>query len=342
MRIRRRALLGATLGATAFGAAGCGLTFRRSAPRAERPVTVSATALPSFLRSEPERVQFGRLRYRGGLSLTSEDAGFGGFSALWRSADGRDLVSVSDNAQWLAARVVEADGRAAGLAEARMAPILGETGQPLVDGRAFDTESLAMAGGEAFVGIERVHEVRRFAFARDGLLARGEPIPTPPDMKRLPGNAGLEALAVAPPGHALAGSLLGISEQARRAQNAPTKGWVLTGPRPFGFDVVRTGNYDVTDLAFLPTGEALLLERRFDLFWGIACRIRQIAPDAFRAGALVDGPTIFEADRSHELDNMEGLAIHRDGATGATILTLVSDDNFMPFQRTLLLEFVLS
>lgn len=342
MRIRRRALLGATLGATAFGVAGCGLAFRRSAPRVERDLTIAAAAIPSFLRTEPERVQFGRLRYRRGLSLTSDDAGFGGFSALWRSADGRELVSVSDNAQWLTAQAVEDGSGIAGLAAARMAPLLDEAGRPLVDGRSFDTESLAMVGGEAFVGIERVHEVRRFAFGRDGVSARGERIPTPPDMKRLPGNAGLEALGVAPPGHALAGSLVGISEQARRTQNAPTKGWVLTGPRQFGFDVVRTGNYDVTDLGFLPSGEALLLERRFDIFWGIACRIRLLAPDVFRPGALVDGPVIFEADRSHEIDNMEGIAIHRDGSTGETVVTLVSDDNFMPFQRTLILEFVLS
>jgi hypothetical protein len=37
---------------------------------------------------------------------------------------------------------------------------------------------------------------------------------------------------------------------------------------------------------------------------------------------------------------MEGIALHRN-ASGETILTLISDDNFLPFQRTLLLQFAL-
>jgi hypothetical protein len=37
---------------------------------------------------------------------------------------------------------------------------------------------------------------------------------------------------------------------------------------------------------------------------------------------------------------MEGLAVHRSAA-GDVVLTLVSDDNFSPVQRTLLLQFTL-
>ena len=38
------------------------------------------------------------------------------------------------------------------------------------------------------------------------------------------------------------------------------------------------------------------------------------------------------------MDNFEGLALRRDRA-GRTLLYLVSDDNFVPLQRTLLLQF---
>ena len=41
-----------------------------------------------------------------------------------------------------------------------------------------------------------------------------------------------------------------------------------------------------------------------------------------------------------QIDNMEGLSVHRD-ARGALVLTLISDDNFSPLQRTLLLQFTL-
>jgi hypothetical protein len=37
---------------------------------------------------------------------------------------------------------------------------------------------------------------------------------------------------------------------------------------------------------------------------------------------------------------MEGIAAHR-GASGETIITLISDDNFSALQRTLLLQFAL-
>ena len=56
---------------------------------------------------------------------------------------------------------------------------------------------------------------------------------------------------------------------------------------------------------------------------------------------MVDGPVLFEADLGYEIDNMEGLSVHR-GAGGETVLTLVSDDNFSLLQRTLLLQFTLA
>ena len=42
-----------------------------------------------------------------------------------------------------------------------------------------------------------------------------------------------------------------------------------------------------------------------------------------------------------EIDNMEGLAVHRSPRSD-TVLTLISDDNFSSFlQRTILLQFTL-
>ena len=55
---------------------------------------------------------------------------------------------------------------------------------------------------------------------------------------------------------------------------------------------------------------------------------------------VVDGPVLFEADLGYEIDNMEGLSVHR-GVSGEIVLTLISDDNFSVLQRTLLLQFTL-
>ena len=49
---------------------------------------------------------------------------------------------------------------------------------------------------------------------------------------------------------------------------------------------------------------------------------------------------LIEADLNYQIDNMEGIAVHRN-AGGETIVTLVSDDNFSFVQRNLLLQFKL-
>ena len=344
MRLRRRGVLGLGLGGVgALALAGAHHVLARTPGSDELvDITVRATPIPTFAPREPEQRRFGSLSFRSGVVLSSDEPGFGGLSALWRSADGASLVAVSDKAQWLTGTVTYADGRLAGLGGVRMAPILGADGEPLRRGPAYDTESLAMADGVAYVGIERVHEVRRFAWARDGVQARGEPVAIPDEVKRIvPSNDSFEAVAVAPLAHPLAGSVIAIAENLRTGDDGPTRGWVLTGDRRFGFDVARSNGFDITDLAFLPTGEALLLERRFRVLTGVACRIRRISRDAFRPDAPLDGPTIFEAASGHEIDNMEGLAIHRDGAGGQLVVTLLSDNNFSLLQRTLLLEFAL-
>jgi hypothetical protein len=90
----------------------------------------------------------------------------------------------------------------------------------------------------------------------------------------------------------------------------------------------------------LPDGDLLLLERKFAWLGGIGIRIRRIALAAIAPGAIVDGPSIFDADLGQEIDNFEGLDVHVT-PEGDTVLTLVSDDNFSAIQRTLLVQFTL-
>jgi hypothetical protein len=90
----------------------------------------------------------------------------------------------------------------------------------------------------------------------------------------------------------------------------------------------------------LPSGDLLLLERKFSLLGGIGIRIRRIALSSVAPGAVIDGPAIFTADLGNEIDNMEGVDAHVT-PEGETVLTLVSDDNFSMIQRNLLLQFTL-
>ena len=70
-------------------------------------------------------------------------------------------------------------------------------------------------------------------------------------------------------------------------------------------------------------------------------RLCRLAAGEIEPGARLTGQTLIEADFGFEIDNMEGLALHR-GAGGETVLTMISDDNFNHMlQRTLLLQFTL-
>ncbi len=90
----------------------------------------------------------------------------------------------------------------------------------------------------------------------------------------------------------------------------------------------------------LPSGDLLVLERKFSWLSGIGIRIRRIPLKSVGPGALVDGPAIFEADLGQEVDNMEAIDAHIT-PEGDTVLTLVSDDNFSMVQRNLILQFTL-
>src|SRR6201999_78724 len=97
---------------------------------------------------------------------------------------------------------------------------------------------------------------------------------------------------------------------------------------------------DISDAVLLPSGDLLVLERKFSWLAGVGIRIRRIALKSLAPGAIVDGPSIFNADLGQEIDNMEGIDA-RVTADGDTVLTMVSDDNFSLLQRTLLLQFTL-
>jgi hypothetical protein len=54
---------------------------------------------------------------------------------------------------------------------------------------------------------------------------------------------------------------------------------------------------------------------------------------------VVTGEAVGTLAAPMAVDNLEGIAVERVG--GRTIVWLISDDNFLPFQRTLLLKFAL-
>jgi hypothetical protein len=254
--------------------------------------------------------------------------------------DGAHFLSVTDHGSWLRGRIVYRGGRPAGVTDAEMAPILGADGKPLAGHGWYDTESLTQdSDGMVYAGIERVEQIVRFDVRRDGLRARGEPIAVPPDFKTFTYNKSLECLAAPPKGAPLAGSLIAVTEHSLD-EAGNHRAFVLKGAQVTRFSVKRSDEFDVSDCTVLPPADLLLLERRLSPLLGFAIRIRRLHLADIKEGALADGAPLIVADLGYQIDNMEGIGVHRN-AQGEAIITLVSDDNFSAIQRNLLLQFAL-
>ena len=310
------------------------------------PISIEVNARPiaSFDMRDRSHLRFGSLQYRSGLVLTSSFPGFGGLSGLRLDATGERFISFSDKGNWFTGRIVYQGNEMTGLADVEAAPMIGPDGRPITARGWFDSESIAINGSQIYnsqiyIGLERVNQVLRFDFSKGFTRARGEVVPMPPAVKKLPYNKGLEALVFVPKGQPLAGTLIALSERGLDP-DGNLIAFLVGGPTPGQFSVRRTEKFDISDATLLPSGELLVLERKFSLVEGLHVRIRHIALKSLAPGALVDGPVIFEADLGDEVDNMEGIDSFVT-PEGDTVLTMISDDNFSMIQRTLLLQFVL-
>jgi len=345
---RRRLLTGAAAGLSTLAApniAHAQFSGSKSAAKDETFVTapvsidVSARQIASFDPRDRSHVRFGSLEWRSGLVLTSAFRGFGGLSGLRLDPKGEKFIALSDKGSWFTGRIVHAGREMTGVADVEASPMLGPDGRPITARGWFDSESIALDGSLVYVGLERVNQVLRFDFSKGFTRAVGEVVPMPPAVKKLPYNKGLEALVVVPKGQPLAGTLIAISERGLDPQGNIIA-FLVGRPSPGPFAVRRTNNFDVSDALLLPSGDLLILERKFSWLAGIGIRIRRIPLKSIAPGAVVDGPSIFDADLGQEIDNMEGIDAHVTDE-GDTVLTMVSDDNFSLLQRTLLLQFTL-
>jgi hypothetical protein len=304
-------------------------------------IEVNARPIPHFEPRDRARTRFGSLDYRSGLVLTSPLRGFGGLSGFrFLDPKGERFLAMSDQGTWFTGRIRYSGRTMTGLDDVEAAPVLNAEGRPITEKRLwYDTEALARDGDLVYVGLERVNQIMRFDFAKGGTRARGEVLPTPPGVRKLPYNKGLEALVFVPKGQPLAGTLIALSEGGFDA-DGNLIGFLIGGPTPGQFSIRRTDQQLISDAVLLPSGDLLILERKFSWFTGVDIRIRAIPLKSIAPGALVDGPVLFKADLGHEIDNMEGIDAHVT-PEGETVLTLVSDDNFSMLQRTLLLQFAL-
>ena len=302
-----------------------------------QPENAEAIEVTTFVvdlrpRDRQDRV-VGQFRFMGGIVLRSTDRRFGGISGLRFLPDGDTLLAVSDRGNWISLRPLFEGEALVGAVDARLWPMLGVDGAPL-ESPAFDAESLTLVGDTAFVSFEREHRIDAYHTPWGTENPRPTPYRSASAFGALENNGGLEGLTNLADGRFLAFA------EAPRSDNT-FDGWLMDAEGGTqSLALLAQDPYRVTDLATLPNGDIVSLERRFSPIGGVGARLRHIALDRINPSALADGNVIAELGSGYTVDNMEGLAVREH--EGRTEIFIISDDNQNPLQRTILMAFELT
>ena len=289
------------------------------AARQSRSISIDAVPVP-LNPQDPSQRAIGDFSYAGGLVLTSGQTDqLHGLSDL-EVTDTDRLTAVGDLGVFLDARLVlDSAGRLVGLADARLTPLTGEDGIPLSDKADADAEGLAVLGsGDCLVSFERRHRIWLYP------SAGGPPRPAPMPETFLPFNGGMEALAADPEAGAdayvVGVEVSGETWTCRLVQSPCIKGPSLDMPEGFALVAIKR----------LPRNQTAYLLRAFD-----EARGSRISLQVFRSGSLV---ARMDLAPPMTVDNYEGLAAVPVNDGGVRFY-LLSDDNALAPQRTILLAF---
>jgi hypothetical protein len=278
--------------------------------------------------SDPARRRIGALDFIGGWAFTSDNARFGGISAM--HVEGGEVVALSDAGTLLRFAVP----RQAGRQRVALIPLASGPG-PATRKSNRDTESLLVDGPWLWAGFERHNMIWRYR--RADLAAAGAA--RPPAMRRWRGNAGPEGLVRLADGRFIV--FAEGADDGRRTSPAVLFDGDPANPatRSFPISYARMEGHRITDATVLRDGRLLLLNRRYALFEGASAVISVADIRALRPGGTIEGREIAALRPPLTVDNMEALSTTVEN--GRTIVWIASDDNFFPLQQTLLLKFAL-
>jgi hypothetical protein len=273
---------------------------------------------------QPTERRLGPLTFVGGWVLSSDDRRFGAISSM--SVAGGRVVALSDQGIIFRFALPVTDR-----ASVEIHPLREGPGSPSSKADR-DSESLALFGGNAWLGYENSNQIWRFRVADWAAAARA----APPGMKDWPPNVGAEAMLRLPDGRFLvfaehlddddgnSAAILFSGDPAEQGTPAMTLRY-----RP-------PGGHRITDAALLPNGRLILLSRGFTVSGGWSAKLLT-AELPGQAGELMQTYEVATLATPLTVDNMEALAVTVE--QGRTILWIASDDNLIPLQRTLLMKF---
>ena len=283
-----------------------------------------ATAITAVDAGQPERTRYGAVEFRGGLRLSGEGRGFGGWSGA--RLDGAALTAINDIGWWMRLTLQYEAGRLVGADRETGRPLQDLDGEPIGDRKQWaDAEGLTRWRDGWVVSFERHH---RLWYYTPDLAAIPVRLAAPAGIARLEENKGLETIT------ALAdGRLLMLAEEGGLGWIGSPGAW-----QPITWAV--TEDFKPTDAVQLPSGALVVLERSFSVMAGVGARLSLVPADQLTAGHHLNGRELLRLEPPMTVDNFESLAIGR-GPDGETMLYLLSDDNFSSLQATLLLAFAL-
>lgn len=268
-----------------------------------------------------------RAEYLGSFRWTDDRAGFGGFSGLEIADGGERFWAVSDDGIIGSGRLIRdpTTGLVSQVTDYESHLLKISTGADVED-IYNDAEGLAVApDGTLFVSFEGVHRIAEYTAMTDNAIR----VPSAPDFETMQNNSSLETLAIDADG---------------ALYTIPERSGVLSRPFPVyryrdgawdqPFAIPRRPPYLAVGGDFGPDGKFYLLERHLGGLFGFQTRVRRFT---FSETAVTNEEVLLESGIGKH-DNLEGIAVWRDAA-GDTRITMISDDNFKPFQRTELVEY---
>ncbi|SFS88041.1 hypothetical protein SAMN04488040_2236 [Sulfitobacter marinus] len=246
---------------------------------------------------------------------------FGGLSGLELSPDGQRMTIITDRGHVLQASIQREAGQITAAKITHSVAMRDATGSILR--RPFtDAEGLAIApDGTHSVSFEGQHRIATLNI-KDGVTT---PIARLSASEFQAENSGFEALAIDKNG-----TIFAIAEQTK-GDHFPLFAF-KDGTQTIAAQIPRNGPFLPVGADFGANGRLYVLERAVTPL-GFRTRIRRIDLDT----ATPHSVTLIQTLPAR-FDNLEAISVWED-ASGRTRLTLVSDDNFMPFQNTQIIEF---
>lgn len=252
---------------------------------------------------------------------------FGGMSGIEITPNGRDFYAVSDRGHVLKGTFTRENGTLTNVEITDAQPLVDKNGAV----RKFphtDAEGLALdAQGRLHVSFEQAHRILRYdTWDSHAVWPSYTKL-----WRNLRGNGGLEMVAVDAQGvlYAIPESAISGTSEASVYRRIPNQDWDQPFTLPLTPDFAPVGG----DIG--PDGRLYLLERDFTPY-GFRTQVRRmdITPTGF------ENIEILLQTRRLKHGNVEGLAVGTD-PDGKTRLTMISDDNFLPFLHTDIIEYVL-